>query len=118
MTPEFLATYPAVTLNMIERALVGEERRAYEIMRKVALDMQVDSSHIMGPFRDRDSVAARHRAMRCIREELQWSTPRIGKFFDRDHTTVLHALGFLTRGKKHGGVNVEKLPRTLVPDSL
>lgn len=53
---------------------------------------------IVGPRRDRKSVAARFDAIKAVhaaRPDL--STPQIGKHFNRDHTSILHALGRLDK---------------------
>lgn len=98
MTPEFLQTYPAMT-QPIHLRYAREEVRASLIMRAVADMHRVHPSQIMGPFRDRASSAARRAAMRQVRDDLGWSTLKIGKFFDRHHATVCHALGMLARNK-------------------
>jgi hypothetical protein len=46
---------------------------------------------ILSKRRDRTIVRARHAAMSCIREVKGYSFPRIGRAYDRDHTTVMHA---------------------------
>lgn len=98
MTPEFIETYPAISEPVAVRH--GEEQaRAYAIMREVALKHGIPSAHVMGAFRDRPTAAARRNAMRCIRDELAWSTPQIGRFFDRHHSTVCYALGTLSKSK-------------------
>lgn len=96
MTPEFLLTYPAMTEPLMWRDQ-KEQERAVLIVRDVALRTGVHSAQILGPFSDRATCKARYQAMREIRDELAWSTPKIGKFFDRDHTTVCYGLGLLTR---------------------
>lgn len=100
MTPAFLATYPAMTqaAKFAPKKPVDHDM-ALIIVRRVAVEHGVCSSHIMGEFRDRPSLNARRAAMKVIRDSLNWSTTDIGKFFDRDHTTVLHALGMLARNK-------------------
>lgn len=42
--------------------------------------------------RSKGMVAARHEAMWRIYNETSLSLPQIGKKFDRDHTTILHAI--------------------------
>lgn len=49
-------------------------------------------------------VVARQDAMRCVKTLKPFlSYPKIGKFFDRDHTTVLHACGRLKAKKTKDG---------------
>ena len=45
---------------------------------------------------------ARQDAMRRIREALGYSYPRIGRFFGRDHTTVVH--GVRASAARAGGI--------------
>jgi chromosomal replication initiation ATPase DnaA len=52
----------------------------------------VTYEQIMSPARDRYISRARHDCMRRIRRVRAWSFPRIGRYFGRDHTTVLHAM--------------------------
>lgn len=40
--------------------------------------------------RRRPTAHARQEAMYLMVEQKRWSLPRIGMFFDKDHTTVLH----------------------------
>jgi len=47
---------------------------------------------LRGPERRQAAVRARHEAMAIIRAQGRFSLPQIGKFFNRDHTTVIHAL--------------------------
>lgn len=63
------------------------------IIRLVALKHGVPSSHLTGPARTRDLVAARDQAIGMIWTHCrQMSLPALGRFFERDHTTILHSL--------------------------
>lgn len=54
----------------------------------------VDRSDIMSRRRSSAVVMARHRAIYRVKRLTSWSLPRIGRFFDdRDHTTVMYAVG-------------------------
>ena len=52
----------------------------------------VSRSDVLSPDRRQQAVLARQVAMRLIREATGKSYPEIGRIFDRDHTTVMHAL--------------------------
>jgi chromosomal replication initiator protein len=62
------------------------------IVRKVAIEFQTSPATIFGRQRDSATVRARHTAIARVAESVNWSLPRIGRFFKRDHTTILHAL--------------------------
>lgn len=48
---------------------------------------------IVGPRRDRKTVAARFDAIAAVHKARpDLSTPQIGRHFNRDHTSILHAL--------------------------
>lgn len=47
---------------------------------------------ILGQGHARNIVRARYDAMALVYRHTQYSMPRVGRLFDRDHTTVLHAL--------------------------
>jgi chromosomal replication initiator protein len=50
----------------------------------------VTVEELCGPRRDSSLCRARHIAMYLCRELTDLSLPRIGRQFDRDHTTVMH----------------------------
>lgn len=63
------------------------------IIKAVALKHNVQVAAIMGPSKSGRIVAIRHEAMvRVYQARPDLSLPQIGKLFDRDHTSVLHAL--------------------------
>ena len=47
---------------------------------------------ILGRNRRPPIAAARHEAVWRVRLATGWSLPRLGRFFKRDHTTVLHSI--------------------------
>lgn len=62
------------------------------IMMKVALRTGHLFSEVTGRCREQDLVDARHRAFWGMRAGTDWSLSDIGRFFGRDHTTVLHGV--------------------------
>lgn len=70
----------------------SEYERIGEIVGKICKDYDVDLLDLLGRSRKKAFVLARHKAMFEVRKQLGFSTLRIGRIFDRDHTTVVHAL--------------------------
>jgi hypothetical protein len=69
------------------------------IVGRIAKEHGVTFEDIMGPRRLKPVVAARKAAMIAVAAHMpRWSLPQIGRFFNRDHTTIMHALGRLKRG--------------------
>jgi chromosomal replication initiator protein len=71
----------------------GKAITALSIIERAAAKHGVETEFLRQDRRDAATVAARHDAMQRIRRELGWSYPRIGRLFNRDHTTVMHACG-------------------------
>ena len=62
------------------------------IISQVALYYGVDEAAIRGKHRGRNITDARQLAMYMIRSITGLSTPDIGKYFNKNHTTVLHSI--------------------------
>ena len=61
----------------------------------------ITPEHVFGVTRLRHVVLARHDCMRRIKDKRpDWSYPTIGRFFNRDHTTVMYAVGSPERRAK------------------
>lgn len=63
-----------------------------QITQSVAKTMDVPYEHLTGRSRSARIAAARCVAMSVIRQRMRLSSTEIGDFFQRDHSTVLHAL--------------------------
>jgi len=61
------------------------------IIKEVSLKHHVSVGEILSDMRSTWIVAARFEAMYRIREERRLSWAQIGRQFNRDHTSVLHA---------------------------
>lgn len=61
------------------------------IAREVAARHRLTVNEMLGPSRDHEFVVARAQLYRALRQR-GWSFPKIGRFVNRDHTTVLAAL--------------------------
>ena len=56
---------------------------------------------ILGRDRRPLIAAARHEAIWRVRRVTGWSLPRLGRFFKRDHTTVLHSVREMEKRSAH-----------------
>lgn len=64
-----------------------------DIIDRVCVEMEVSEEELRSRSRTKHVARARQLAMRRLYDEgPEWSMPRVGRVFDRDHTTVLHAL--------------------------
>jgi chromosomal replication initiator protein len=61
------------------------------IQRSVARHFNIAPEELMGKKRDRDVVNARQIAMHLVRELTEVTLQGIGKLFEKDHSTVVHA---------------------------
>ncbi|MEN3973094.1 helix-turn-helix domain-containing protein [Sphingomicrobium sp. XHP0235] len=61
------------------------------IQRVVADHYEIDLRHLLSDRRTRAFAYPRQVAMALAAELTGYSLPRIGRAFDRDHTTVMHA---------------------------
>ena len=65
--------------------------KAEEITNEVSKRLGIPIDAIFSGYRGKSVVAARQEAMALCRKH-GYSLPEIGRFFNRDHTTVLHAV--------------------------
>lgn len=65
---------------------------AEEIIDKVRNYYKLSERAIKGPGRQKTFVKARFIAMYILRGTTTFTLKQIGEMFDRDHTTVIHAL--------------------------
>lgn len=70
----------------------GPKRKADNIVADVGRKHGVAVAEIMGKKRCTRIVHARQEAMTTICEKLPWSVAEVGRYFHKDHTTVLHAI--------------------------
>ena len=63
---------------------------AREALQAVSTRTRVPIADILGRNRRPPIAAARHEAVWRVRLATGWSLPRLGRFFKRDHTTLLH----------------------------
>lgn len=82
----------AVVYLSLFRGLVRKPLTMARITQEVAEWYGIPIALVRGPSRQRSHVIARHEAMYQIYMTGRFSMPQIGRYFDRDHTTVLHAI--------------------------
>jgi hypothetical protein len=74
---------------------------AREALRAVSTRTRVPIADILGRDRRPLIAAARHEAIWRVRRVTGWSLPRLGRFFKRDHTTVLHSVREMEKRSAH-----------------
>ena len=82
----------AVEQEIIDQKQIDRKRAEFILRAQVAKFPGVTVEQIMSTARHRPIFLARAVAMAKIRSELAWSLPKIGRFFNRDHTSVLHSI--------------------------
>ena len=65
---------------------------AQQALQAVSTRTLVPIADILGRNRRPPIAAARYEAVWRVRLATGWSLPRLGRFFKRDHTTVLHSI--------------------------
>lgn len=63
-----------------------------QILAGVCAEYGMDADVLKGRNRFQDVVIPRQEAMLRMVETGQWTLPQIGRFFDRDHSTVIFAV--------------------------
>ena len=75
--------------------------RARRIVSDVARRHGLQPVDIYRPGRFRHICRARKEAINAVHEEFpKWSAPQLGNLFQRDWTTILHALGRTARARR------------------
>lgn len=65
----------------------------HRIIQEVAFAHDVQVRDMLGPWREKKIVRARHEAMSRLRHETDMSLPAIARILNRaDHTTVMHGI--------------------------
>jgi len=82
-----------------ERMLYMPKMRIEEIVQRTCEELGVRPEQIYSKDRTRETSRARHLAMRRVYDlGPEWSMPRIGRHFKRDHTSVMYALRRYPKG--------------------
>lgn len=78
--------------RVIDAHVAGLPSSIAEIIRSAATRHGTTTDEIRGTSRGFKLVAARQEAMYLCAEQTPYSLTQIGRFFRRDHTTVLHGV--------------------------
>lgn len=76
----------------------------HDILRQEARANRVTVDYILGKKRDKRAISIRHYTMWRARTETDASFIKIGKIFNRDHSSVIHAYYKLEQRFREGGI--------------
>lgn len=79
-------------------------------MRRVT---DVSISEVMGPGRKQRVADLRYVIMWVLRTQCHWSFPRIGREFNRDHSTVQHGVK-LIEARRHWRKDIAELVELMI----
>jgi len=79
-----------------------------QVLEAVLRHYKVDRKDMLGPSRERAISLPRQVAMYLLREETNASTPRIGEYLGRDHSTIIHGVDKITDELKNENVQIRK----------
>jgi hypothetical protein len=86
-------TEPTVDPILAAAAAVGHNRQRLALIAAATANVcGVSYADVLSDRRDKKAVLARQLAMRLAKKLTRHSLPEIGRAYNRDHTTVLHAL--------------------------
>ena len=71
---------------------ISDDEKLKRIVAVVAKKYGISTSDIMGTKRNKEISFPRHIAIYLARKTTAMSLPQIGKFFSRDHTTVMSSI--------------------------
>lgn len=88
----------AVAMKALSNVFAPQEVKVemVDVLRQVAAHYGTTPALIRGAGRAREIVVPRQVAQYLIRELTDHSLPEIGQFFERDHSTVMHAISRVT----------------------
>ena len=87
-----------IFLNSKECIVLGEDykppgpRSALDIIRQVAFENDTTVAEICGTSRCNIITKARRILAYRLYKELGWAKARIGRYINKDHTTIIHAI--------------------------
>lgn len=77
----------------LEKAVAAQQILGADIGRAIAATHGYLWTDILGPSRNRALVKVRQECIRAVADaRTDLSLPQLGRIFNRDHTTILHAL--------------------------
>jgi len=88
-----LSDIPQHLLDQYHQPFVNSSKaKIAAVIRDTAEKYGITEKELLSTSRKKKFVSPRQEAIYRIRNEVQKSMPEIGRIFDRDHTTILHAL--------------------------
>jgi chromosomal replication initiator protein len=76
---------------MSKRQHINDHVRFRTAVQAVSNVTGIKRRHILGQRRFRRYIDARHMAMQLVRQSTKLNLTSIGRLFERDHSTVIHA---------------------------
>lgn len=90
------AEMDALVFQILDPEQIAREPK--RIIARVAAAFGFTCADIVGDRRTHDVVRARFAAIAAVREaHPDWSTTKLGQVFNRDHTSILHAIRKMER---------------------
>ena len=94
---------------MTEQADLPLRETAWIILSRVERKHGFTVGALQTRLKTRAICTARDEAMSLIRKRLGWSYPQIGRFFNKDHSTVIYAVrrheALMAEQSARGGLN-------------
>lgn len=90
----------AIPPGQYESSTKADERIAEKLILQVCEEFKVSRAELLGQSRNKEIVPARHEACWRIAKATSLSLPHLGSIFNRDHTSILHAIR--RRNEVHG----------------
>ena len=88
-----LSTVPDHLMEQYRKGPVNQKRAtAHSLVELVAAKHGITTKELMSPTRKKNIVEARQEAMYRIKVSTGYSILEIARFFNKDHTTILHAI--------------------------
>ena len=84
--------------NLIHGKINGtDQEKMVERITEIICDYyKIRLSNLLGKSRKREYIKARFIAMYLIRKKAGYTLKRTGRYFNRDHTTAIHAISSIT----------------------
>jgi hypothetical protein len=90
----------AIAPGQYESSIQVDQRIAEKLIVQVCEEFEVSRAELLGQSRNKEIVPARHEACWRIAKATSLSLPHLGSIFNRDHTSILHAIR--KRNEVHG----------------
>lgn len=98
-----VSTSALIDDGYIEREQISMKRKnatPKQLLERIAKFYDLSSKDLIGKSRIKQINSARQVAMYLMNEELGMSTIKIGRIFDKDHTTIMHGVKVIKKDLK------------------